>query len=93
MKIYSLNVRGLNDKNKRKSILSYFQQTKAHVVLLQETHLCEEDHALWEKEWSSTIYYSTGQSNARGVAILVSGSLDCLVENVNTDGNGRLVCV
>ena len=40
-KICSLNVRGLNNYNKRQSMFNIFKENNYTVCLLQETHVCE----------------------------------------------------
>ena len=46
------------------------------IFLLQETHSTRESVALWEREWGGKIIFSHGESNIRGVALLIQNNLD-----------------
>ena len=50
-KIISLNVRGIRDQTKRRSIFTYLKDQKAAFYFLQETHSDSNDEAMWQSEW------------------------------------------
>ena len=77
-KICSLNVRGLNNANKRQSIFKWFEENNYTVCLLQETHVCELTKNKWQSEWSGTSFYSGNKSNSEGLGILIKNK-----DNVN----------
>ena len=54
--IASLNVAGLNDVVKRKSIFTFLKSKTYHAVFLQETHATNEVQKLWEKEWGNKFF-------------------------------------
>ena len=92
MKICSLNVRGVHNKIKRKNVFSQFRQNNMDIILLQETHLANEcSKADWEMDWKGTILYSAGESNARGVAILLQDRFNHKILDTVTDNEGRVV--
>ena len=70
-KICSLNVRGLNNANKRQSIFKWFEENNYTVCLLQETNVCELTKNKWQSEWSGTSFYSGNKSNSEGLGILI----------------------
>ena len=45
-------------------------------IYLQETHSSLQYESEWLEQWESKILFSHGESNARGVAILISKQLD-----------------
>ena len=49
VEIASLNVRGLQDNNKRKRIFQTFCNWKIDITLPWETHSTDEDVILWKK--------------------------------------------
>ena len=59
LQIVSLNVRGLQNKNKRSRILQYFQTKKFDVILLQKTYSTPEDESKWKKEWEGPTFFSS----------------------------------
>ena len=57
LEIASLNVRGLQDHNKRKRIFQTFRNLKFDIILLQETHSTDEDVVLWKKDWIGRAFF------------------------------------
>jgi len=75
IKIVTLNVRGLNRSNKRRSIFRWLHSQKAHFYFLQETFSDEKSKGSWEAEWGGKIFCSHGPKHSKGVK----------------DNNGRLI--
>ena len=87
----SLNCRGLADGRKRRAVFQWLKTYYNGIVLLQETHstlLCEKQ---WLGEWGGDIFFSHGNYNARGVAILIPKNLQLKILNVYRDDEGRYV--
>ena len=63
------------------------------IVCLQETHSEKANENQWKNEWGGKIWYSHGQSNARGVAILCKKSFDFKPENILRDNEGRMILI
>ena len=70
LSILSLNVRGLRNNLKRRAIFN-FCRDRANVICLQETHSTEKDELQWALEWGGPIYFSHGNSDSKGVCILI----------------------
>ena len=47
VKFLTLNVRGLRNQEKRRSIFSYLKKQKANIYLLQETLSNPKDERIW----------------------------------------------
>ena len=93
MKICSLNVRGLGDKVKRRSVFSFLKKQKADIFLLQETHLVKDSLRGWELEWGGRIFASYGETNARGAAILLHPRYHAHTTLHHASDDGRFVCI
>ena len=52
-----------------------------------------ESVALWEREWGGKISFSHGESNSRGVAILIQNNIDIDIIDTKSDKNGRYILV
>ena len=64
--ILSLNVRGLRDKVKRRSIFSFLKDQKAKFYFLQETFSDANDEAIWKNEWGGEIvFFLTADTTAK----------------------------
>ena len=93
VKIISLNVRGLSNFKKRRTIFAWCRKMKTDVIFLQETHSKIETENQWEREWGGKILFSHGSSNARGVVILFRNEFDISIDSSKTDQKGRFLVV
>ena len=85
--LLSLNVRGMRNGMKRRKIFRYLKMNKANICMLQETHSSIKDCNLWSSEWGNKCIYSHGETNARGVAILLDKALT--IQEIRRDMDGR----
>ena len=72
LNVFSLNVRGLRNKNKRKTYFSTFKKKKYDVICLQETHITESVKDEWMREWKDGFACHTGTPNSLGQVTLFS---------------------
>ena len=93
LKIGSLNVRGLNNRLKRKRVFRDMILNQYDLVLLQEVYSTAQSSTTWGSEWGGSIFYSHGASNARGVAILVKRNFGGKILEVVDDGQGRFIAI
>ena len=70
----SLNVRGLQNKNKRNRIFQHFKTKNYDVILLEETHSTQQDENEWTKEWEEPAFFSLLNNTKCGVAILCNNN-------------------
>ena len=49
LRLFSVNVRGLRSKLKRKSMFTYFRERKYDTICLQETYISKDVSEGWEK--------------------------------------------
>ena len=75
--ILSLNVRGLQNEAKRKAIFNYIRDKKIHIACLQETHSAPDNEQIWRNQWKGKIIFAHGDSNARGVCVLIKHNYVC----------------
>ena len=76
LKLVSLNVKGISNFHKRKTIYTWCRKKNADFFFLQETLSKEEIETQWKNEWGAEIIMSHGSSNSRGVAILINKGVD-----------------
>ena len=91
LELSSLNVRGLNNQKKRKTIFQWLKSSHPGIVLLQETHSLEEDEKAWVSEWDNDIIFAHGTNNSRGVAILLDSKYEYIINKVDRDLQGRFI--
>ena len=92
LQIVTLNVRGIVDTVKRRSILNYYSD-RANILCFQETHSTKEDEQIWKSEWHGTTIFSHGTSSARGVSIYLKDSLGYRLTQVERDEDGRFIVI
>ena len=86
--IISLNVRGLNNKQKRAAIFSEYR-SRCDILCLQETYSTEEVENIWRNEWGGEVYFDHGDSNSRGTGIFVNKSICKQCSNFQFSHQGR----
>lgn len=92
VKIISFNVNGILNPAKRRQILTKMRREKAHIVLLQETHLSALEHQKLKSMGFSRVYYSSYKSgHRRGVATLISQQIPFELVSTITDKEGRYI--
>ena len=78
-KILSLNVRGLNEQKKRRSVFRWVKKKNVDICLFQETYCTQQVENIWANEWGGKIIFCNGTNHARGVAILIKPGFDAKV--------------
>ena len=88
-KMVTINVRGLGGEAKRREVFHYLHK-KGFSIFLQDTHSEKKSEKLWSREFGSRIFFSHGDSQSRGVAILFSKEMykQITVHNVNASDDG-----
>ena len=90
----SLNVRGLRNHIKRRSIsVFFFTRSKLRCIFLRETYSEPNDENIWKSEWGGHMFFSHGSIHSRGVCILMSPSLNCTTKNIHKDQIGRIIWI
>ena len=92
LKVVSLNTQGMGDMVKRKRVFRYFKLHKADVCFVQETHCTANKEYFWLSEWGNKCIYVNGNSNARGVAILLNCKCANNIEEIRRDIKGYVMC-
>ena len=89
-----LNCRGIRNQNKRQTIFNWLKTSYNGLTFLQETHSTISDEKKWETEWGGKIYYSHGEFNSKGVAIMIPDNISnfSFIEE-KKDTNGRIILV
>ena len=93
LSLLTLNVRGLNNCKKRRSLFDRFRKQKPDLVLLQETHSRENVVKEWDNEWGNEIIYSHGTNDSRGVCIMFKKGLDYVINDSVIDQMGRYIII
>ena len=92
--ILSLNVCGIRDLTKRRSIFSFLKDLKANIYFLQETYSEPNDENIWKNEWGGEIFFSHGTNHSKGVrCTLVNPSFHCQVDYCFSNNSGRIVLI
>ena len=54
IKVLSANCQGLQNIKKRIDVLSYFKETNANIICLQDTHLIDDDIMVVKELWTKS---------------------------------------
>ena len=87
------NIKGMQNKNKRLSIIEYFENKigKNEILFLQETHSTISDQGKWKDEFSGLAFYLHGTSNSCGVLITFFGKNKIRVNSQTGDKHGQIL--
>ncbi len=92
--IVSLNVRGINDVNKRNSVYTWLKENKYDVCLLQETFCTNVTRSKYDKTWKGeSIHSLSNSSHSRGVSVLLNQNLTYKIISSHSDNDGRVILV
>ena len=89
--IGSLNVRGVNDRVKRKGIFDWAQEKCFDIVMLQECYCCEDIETEWADEWGGMCLFSHGSKHSKGTVILIKKGFDLSIISKKVDIDGRYI--
>ena len=89
--IASFNCRGLGDFYKRRDTFHFLREKQFSIYLLQDTHFTPELEDRIKREWGFDAYFSSYNSNSRGVAILINSNIEYKLVNVSKDINGNIL--
>ena len=91
--IIANNIKGIQNKNKRLSIIEYFKDKigKKGILFLQNTLSTTTDKVKWKDEFSGPVFYSHDTSNSCGVLIMLFGKNKICVISQITDKHRRIL--
>ena len=93
VKIGSLNVRGMQNKIKRRKIFNMVRNQKYDIFFLQETHSGRVQKNQWRFEWGFKSAFTEFSTQAAGVGILFSKNCNMEIEEQELDKNGRYILI
>ena len=70
LSVATINVNGLRSDLKRNVLFEFLQRRKFDLIFLQETHSEISDEAVWSNQWQGKMFFSHGNRQSRGAAIL-----------------------
>lgn len=92
MRLITLNVNGIVEKQKRDKLFDYIRNFNADIIFLQETHNeTEQDERTWTSEWGGTCLWNRGTHRSCGVAILFNQRAQVEITNTLKDNKGRIL--
>ena len=74
-RIGTLNVRGLNNKRKRRAVFGYLRKHKIDIACLQETYIKNDSICEVEGEWKGKVLYKQGTNRSKGLITLIEPTL------------------
>ena len=92
-KLVSINVKGISNFQRRRTMFTWCRKRKADIISLQETHSTVNTEKQRRNEWGAEVITSHGSPNARGVAILIKAGFGCSIHQQILDSMGRYIIV
>ena len=93
LSISSANVNGLNEKNKRNTILTHFANSADDICFLQDLK-ADSKHKIdkWLRKWDGPSYLACKDSSS-SVVMLFKKNADFQVQNISEDQEGRFLLI
>ena len=94
LSLLSVNVKGIREKVKRRSIFEWCKCQKADIVFLQESHITKEVRKDFDLDWGEKGFHSYGTNKSRGVSIYF-GDPKVQISQVigENEGDGRKLLI
>ena len=94
MNITTINVRGLNNPNKRTTILHWLKCKSIDIVCLQETFSTKDSVKVLFQDWDGPSFHSvSNSSHSKGVSILIKKDFQCDIISHHEADDGRKVLI
>ena len=93
LNICSLNVRGIQDMQKRRKLFLWLRNKKCDIYFIQETHSTNKNEKLWKNEWGGNLYLTYASSNSTGCGLMFGRGLSFDLIKIQRDINGRFLIV
>lgn len=87
--IISVNLRGAQLSSKRKDVLNYLKQKRYSIYYLQDTHFTEKEESYIRAQWGYDCYFSSYNSQSRGVAIMFNNNFEFTLHQKVSDTEGN----
>ena len=91
-KLLTINIRGVNDKNKRQRFFAMLEALAIDFIFLQETYTSETDYQNIANDWRGMSIWNHGpDKHTNGTAILFKNSLNFNIIDTKKDNDGRIL--
>ena len=87
----SLNVRGINNKIKRRGVFEWATCKDIDILMLQECYCSKSNVTEWSDEWKGKVIFSHGSKHSRGTMVLFRKGFDMEIVTKIEDKNGRFI--
>ena len=91
VKIISLNCQGLGIEKKRREIMHNLKNKNYSIICLVDTHFAKGQERRITSEWGYKTFYSSYNSQSRGVAIFFNNNFEFEIHSFYNDTNGNLL--
>ena len=72
IKLTTWNVQGLNNTNKRQTVLRILKKRKINIIALQECYISDKNISLIINEWQGAVHYTSSTGRSKGLITLFS---------------------
>ena len=93
IRVLSANCQGLRNYSKKFDVITYYKESNASIICLQDTHLTENDLSTVKKLWGGEVIICGNRTNARGVAILLNSNFEYKIISKSQDSEGNYICL
>lgn len=94
LKLFSLDVRGLNTYKKRTPLFDWLKNDKYDVIFLQETHFVKQQEYYFNSRWFGEIVNCFSESvHSKGVSVLLNSKIEIINHYKSVDDRRLLISI
>ena len=93
LKIISFNVNSIGKQPKRRQVLHFIKKKNPDLLVTIDTRFSKEIENCVKTEWGSSVFFSSFDSQSRGVAIFVKKNLPLKILDQFNDNNGNILSI
>ena len=93
VRMLSINCQGLASVSKRVDVFNYLKSKSCQIYCLQDIHSTAATENFIRCQWGNECIFSSGTSNARGIAILFNKGFEYKIHSYKSCSQGNYIIV
>ena len=93
LKLVCFNVNSIGKNPKRRQVLHFLRKKNPDILITIDTRFSNEIENSVKTEWGGQVFFSSFDSQSRGVAIFIKNNLPIKILDTYKDTNGNVLCI
>ena len=93
LKLVCFNLNSIGKNPKRRQVLHFLRKKNPDILITIDTRFSNEIENSVKTEWGGQVFFSSFDSQSRGVAIFIKNNLPIKILDTYKDTNGNVLCI